>query len=188
MTITSGLISFAIFRISAAGWPANVWAEHIPEVEALASLRCAPNRETSGCEMNMRHSAVHGKPGPGHPAGRPNKITGQAKENIAEVFERLGGVEGMVKWARNHATAFYSKIYPKLIGVDVQAKTDEALKQDDNSASEALERLLLNILASRQDGHEKDPSVTDHDPSGGPAPESAVARTNGSAAVGKRSG
>jgi len=164
-------------------------AEHIPEVEALASPRRAPDRQTSACgNPHMRHSAVHGKPGPGHPAGRPNKITGQAKENIAEVFERLGGVEGMVKWARNHATAFYSKIYPKLIGVDVQAKTDEALKQDDNSASEALERLLLNILASRQDGHEKDPSVTDHDPSGGPAPESAVARTNGSAAVGKRSG
>ena len=136
----------------------------------------------------MRHSAVHGKPGPGRPARRPNKIRGQAKDNIAEVFERLGGVEGMVKWARNHATAFYSKIYPKLIGVDVQAKTDEALKQDDNSASEALERLLLNILASRQDGHEKDPSVTDHDPSGGASSELVVGRTNGSAAVGKRSG
>jgi hypothetical protein len=136
----------------------------------------------------MRDSAVHGKPGPGRPAGRPNKITGQAKENIAEVFERLGGVEGMVRWARNHPTGFYCKIYPKLIGVDVQAKTDEALKQDDNSASEAVERALRNILASRQDGHEKDPSVTDHDPSGGASSKLVVGRTNGSAAVGKRSG
>jgi hypothetical protein len=100
----------------------------------------------------MRHSAVHGKPGPGRLAGRPNKITGQAKENIAEVFEMLGGVEGMLKWARNRPAEFYCKIYPKLIGVHVQAKTDEALKQDAESASEALERLILNIRASRQEG------------------------------------
>jgi hypothetical protein len=164
-------------------------AEHIPEVEALASPRRAPDRETSACgNPHMRHSAVHGKPEPGRPAGRSNKIkiTGQATENIAEVFERLGGVEGMVKWASNHPTEFYCKIYPKLIGVDVQAKTDEALKQE--PALEALERVLRNIRASRQDGYEKDRFVTDHDASGGAAPESAVARTNGSAAVGKRSG
>ena len=86
---------------------------------------------------HMRHSALRGKTGTGRPAGR----TGQAKENIAECFEMLGGVEGMVKWARNHPTEFYCKIYPKLIGVDVQAKTDEALKQDAESTSEALERL-----------------------------------------------
>jgi hypothetical protein len=135
----------------------------------------------------MRHSAVHGKSGPGRPAGRPNKITAQAKENIAKVFEMLGGVEAMGKWARNHPTEFYRKIYPKLIGVDVRDKTDKPLKQDDESALEALEPLLLNVRASRQ-RHEKDPFMTDHDPSGGAAPESAVARTNGSAAVGKRSG
>jgi hypothetical protein len=113
-------------------------------------------------------------------AGRPNKIkvTGQAKENIAEVFEILGGVDGMVKWASNHPTEFYCKIYPTLIGVDVQAKTDEALKQE--PASEALERVLRNIQASRQDGYKKDPFVTNHDASGGAAPESTVARTNGS--------
>jgi hypothetical protein len=58
----------------------------------------------------MRDSADRGKAGPGRPAGRPDKNPGQAKENIAEVFERLGGVEGMVKWARNHPTEFYCKI------------------------------------------------------------------------------
>jgi hypothetical protein len=136
----------------------------------------------------MRHSAVDGKPGPGRPARRANKITGQAKENIAEVFEMLGGVEAMAKWARNHQTEFYCKIYIKLIGVDVQAETDEALKRDDNSAFKALERALLGNFASRQDGNEKDPVVTDHDASGGAAPESAVARTNGLSAVGERSG
>jgi hypothetical protein len=132
----------------------------------------------------MRHSALRGKTGPGRPAGR----TGQAKDNVAECFEMLGGVEGMVKWARNHPTEFYCKLYPKLIGVDVLAKTDEAPKQNAESASEALERVLLSIMASRQDRHEKQPCMTDHDPSGGAAPEPAVARAKGSAAVDKRSG
>ena len=100
----------------------------------------------------------------------------------------LGGVEGMVRWARNRPTDFYCKIYPKLIGVEVLAKTDEAPKQDAESVSEALKRILLGIMASRQDGHETERFVTDHDPRGGAAPESAAARMNGSAAVDKRSG
>ena len=159
-------------------------AEHTPEVEALASPRRAPDRETSACEnAHMRHSALRGKTGPGRPAGR----TGQAKDNIAECFEMLGGIEGMVKWALNHRTEFYRKIYPKLIGVEVPAKTAEAPKQDAESLSEAVERALRSVRASRQDEHEKEPFMTDHDPRGD-APESAVARTNGSAAVDKRSG
>jgi hypothetical protein len=162
-----------------------IGAEHIPEVEALASPRRAPDRDTSACEnAHMRQSALRRKTGPGRPAGR----TGQATENITEVFEMLGGVEGMVKWARNHPKEFYRKLYPKLISVDVLAKTDEAPKQDAESLSEAIERALLSIRASRQDGHEEESVMTDHDPRGGAAPESAVARTNGSAAVDKRSG
>jgi hypothetical protein len=100
----------------------------------------------------------------------------------------LGGVEGMLKWARNHPTEFYRKIYVKVIGVEVLAQTDEAPKQDAESVWEAVERALLSIRDSRQDGHEKERFTNDHDPRGGAAPESAVARTTGSAAVDKRSG
>jgi hypothetical protein len=135
----------------------------------------------------MRSSAVRGKAGPGRLIGRPNKTLGQARENVAEVFRLLGGVEAMGKWARNHPTEFYRKIYPKLVAVDVQAKPEKALKPD-NSAKEALERVLLGIIASRQDGHAEDPLVTDHVPSEGAAPEPVVGCTNGSAAVRKRSG
>ena len=74
---------------------------------------------------------------------RPTKVAGHAKGNIAECFERLGGVEAMAKWARKHPAKFYCKIYPRLIGVDVQAaKTDDAVKKEDNSAREALGRSL----------------------------------------------
>jgi hypothetical protein len=135
----------------------------------------------SQTQMAKRH-------GPGRPTGRSAKTTGEAKDNIAEVFQILGGVEGMAKWATQHPKEFYCRVYPKLIGVNVQAaKSDETLKRDDNSAKEALARIFDGIFAARQNRHADDPVVIDQDQSGGAAPESAVARTNGSAAVGKGS-
>jgi hypothetical protein len=98
----------------------------------------------------------------------------------------LGGAEGMAKWAKNHLTEFYCRILVKLIGVDVQPKTAEALQKDADPV-EAIYSAYLRVLASKQDGHEKHPSVTDNDPSEGAAPELVVDRTNGSAAVGKGS-
>jgi len=35
----------------------------------------------------------------GRAPGTPNKFTGSAKEAILEVFERMGGVEGLYEWA-----------------------------------------------------------------------------------------
>lgn len=50
--------------------------------------------------------------------------TGQppARVTIAAVFEALGGVEKMVSWVESdadHRTAFYSRIYPRLIPLPV---------------------------------------------------------------------
>jgi hypothetical protein len=54
----------------------------------------------------------------GKPKGTPNKLSASAKENIAAVFERMGGVEGMSKWAKANPTEFY-KIYPRLLPIEV---------------------------------------------------------------------
>jgi hypothetical protein len=133
---------------------------------------------------NVRHSTVRGKSGPGRPTGRPNKTTGLAKDNIAETFEMLGGVEGLLRWAKQHPKEFYCKVYPRLVPVDVQAaKTDEAVKKEDNSAREALGRIFEGIFAARQDRHAADTVVNDHDPDAGAAPE--LVRTHKSAAVRK---
>ena len=115
---------------------------------------------------------------------RPTKVAGHAKGNIAECFERLGGVEAMAKWARKHPAKFYCKIYPRLIGVDVQAaKTDDAVKKEDNSAREALGRIFEGIWPQDKTAVQQISVVNDHDPDGGAAPE--LVRTNGSAAVRK---
>lgn len=49
--------------------------------------------------------------------GAKNKISGQAKENIAAVFVRLGGTAEMAKWAKKNQGEFY-KIYARLLPVE----------------------------------------------------------------------
>ena len=50
--------------------------------------------------------------------GSPNKLSGLAKDNIAAVFNRLGGTANMAKWAEENQTDFY-KIYARLLPVQV---------------------------------------------------------------------
>lgn len=51
----------------------------------------------------------------GRKAGTPNKLTQAAKDNIAEAFSLLGGVEGLVKWAQANPTQFYTSLYTKIV-------------------------------------------------------------------------
>lgn len=57
----------------------------------------------------------------GRPKGTPNKLTVKAKEAFQMAFDNLGGVEGMVKWAKadpDNLKVFYT-LYSKLIPMDV---------------------------------------------------------------------
>src|SRR3954465_13989912 len=57
-------------------------------------------------------------PGAGRKPGTPNKLTTEARAVFIEVFERLGGVDAMLRWAQEspqNLYAFYVKIYPKLL-------------------------------------------------------------------------
>lgn len=57
---------------------------------------------------------ANGRKTGGRKAGTPNKLNSLAKENIAAVFNRLGGTEAMAEWAAENPTAFYN-IYAKLL-------------------------------------------------------------------------
>lgn len=56
----------------------------------------------------------------GRVKGSVNKQTKEVKQNIIEAFEKLGGVDGFVKWGKENQTEFY-RIYSKLIPVDMQS-------------------------------------------------------------------
>ena len=59
--------------------------------------------------------------GAGRPKGVPNKLSGTAKEHIAQVFEKLGGVEQMTTWAQENQTPFYN-LYAKLLPLQVSGE------------------------------------------------------------------
>jgi hypothetical protein len=58
----------------------------------------------------------------GRPKGSPNKLTQIARDVIAQAAEELGGVKGLVLWARAHPkneSAFWTSIYPRLLPLQV---------------------------------------------------------------------
>jgi hypothetical protein len=66
----------------------------------------------------------------GNPAGRkkgtPNKITKDIKSCYMEVFDRMGGAEGLLKWAKQNPDVFYSQI-SKLLPKGIEMKSDQGL-------------------------------------------------------------
>lgn len=67
--------------------------------------------------------------GRGRPKGSQNKVSKSAKETIAEAAEKLGGMDRIVKWAKeapDNEKAFWVTIYPKIVALNIDAnvKTD----------------------------------------------------------------
>lgn len=58
----------------------------------------------------------------GRQKGTPNKMTMIAREAIEEAFDRLGGVDNLVRWARENESAFYEKIWPKILPQQIHGK------------------------------------------------------------------
>jgi hypothetical protein len=65
-----------------------------------------------------KSSAARSARGRGRPKGSRNRITNEAKAAIQMAFDKLGGVDALVAWVKEdkaNRTAFYTKIYPKLL-------------------------------------------------------------------------
>src|SRR4051794_10560750 len=89
------------------------------------------------------------KAGPGRRKGQPNVPNWLAKDGINRIFEELGGVEGMVTWARSspkNLYAFYVYIYPKLLAAQVLDVAAERL-----ASRPALTRIENVIVDPRDD-------------------------------------
>ena len=88
-----------------------------------------------------------GLPGPGRKPGVPNKIGASAKNAFQAAFDQLGGVEGLVKWARadegKNLTDFY-KLYARLIPTDLKVETPD-LKDLQPRDALSIARDLLHL-------------------------------------------
>ncbi len=62
--------------------------------------------------------ANRGNAGKGRPKGAANKTTAIAKDALSYAFNKLGGQDGLVKWAsanEENRKIFYQTIWPKLL-------------------------------------------------------------------------
>jgi len=80
-----------------------------------------------------RNRVGFGKPGPGRPKGSVNKLTASAKQAFQLAFEELGGVQGLVAWAKSDDECLgdFYKLYARLIPTDVTVESpqlDELVK------------------------------------------------------------
>lgn len=75
--------------------------------------------------------AAKGQPKTGGRAkGTPNKVTKTLRDDIIEVHEKLGGTQGMLRWAQEsdvNKRIFYSQILPKVLPKEIQAKIEHEL-------------------------------------------------------------
>lgn len=53
----------------------------------------------------------------GRQKGVPNKLSGAAKENMAEAYRLIGGTKAFAEWAASNLTDFY-KLYARLLPVE----------------------------------------------------------------------
>jgi hypothetical protein len=68
----------------------------------------------------------------GRQRGTLNKLSGGAKEVIAQVAANIGGVDRMTKWVReskDNERTFWTSIYPKLLPLHVAGDKDNPLER-----------------------------------------------------------
>jgi hypothetical protein len=89
----------------------------------------------------------------------PTEPTIEAKTAINLAFERLGGVAGMVTWAKNHRALFYN-LYVKLIPMTVTAQVNATVDKGED-IDVTLRRIVNGLIEARQDGSQ---GIADDEP------------------------
>ncbi len=85
--------------------------------------------------------------GAGRPKGSVSTQTRAFKEAVEIAFSELGGVNGLVEWARTNPDMFYNGIFPKLapLQVHVSGKDGEPIKVEHGIAGQRVKSLLDQI-------------------------------------------
>lgn len=60
------------------------------------------------------------RPGAGKKKGQQHPQTRKAHEAIHMAFEGIGGVKALTEWAKKNPDAFYERVWPKIIPVQLQ--------------------------------------------------------------------
>jgi hypothetical protein len=64
----------------------------------------------------------------GRKRGTPNRTTSDVRKFYSLVFDEVGGVDALIRWARKHPTRFYmlaARIIPKQMGKALAAAQEQ---------------------------------------------------------------
>ena len=81
--------------------------------------------------MNKQTGNIRG-PGPGRPAGSPNKITGDMRAMILQAFEKAGGADWLARQANENPVAFMGllgKLLPSQVNMDASVTACEHITE-----------------------------------------------------------
>jgi hypothetical protein len=81
--------------------------------------------------MNKQTGNIRG-PGPGRPAGSPNKITGDMRAMILQAFEKAGGADWLARQANENPVAFMGllgKLLPSQVNMDASVTACEPITE-----------------------------------------------------------
>jgi len=97
--------------------------------------------------------------------GSENKLTKQCKEMIATCFENIGGAKGLEDWARDNRTAFYTRMYIRLLGIDITIQQERI--QPYETVEQVNERLgqdglTVEMLLRLREYEESRPKLIEH--------------------------
>ena len=76
--------------------------------------------------------------GPGRPMGSKNKVPANLRDDLITVYEKLGGIQGMVEWAKakeGNRALFYrilASTLPRQVAVSARLEHDHGLNKLSN--------------------------------------------------------
>lgn len=98
-------------------------------------------------KQTVKKRVGDGTPGPGRPKGVPNKTTTSMRQAWLDAFEKLGGVDSLVRWGQTNPDDFY-KCATKLIPQDITSGDKPLLL----TATERDARIAALLGARAADG------------------------------------
>jgi len=106
----------------------------------------------------------------GRPVGATNKMSRECKEMIADCFEALGGLHGLIEWASandENRAAFYTRMYVRLLPVNLDIRTHKDVVY--HTAAEVKDAfgaagMTLELIRRLQEREAQQPKMIEHVP------------------------
>jgi hypothetical protein len=92
---------------------------------------------------------MRGKKTGGRKRGTPNKTTRLARDAIEQAAAGLGGAERLAEWAKEkpeNESAFWTRVYPRLLPVQVHASGPDGKPFEPDDARQRLAFLIASAV------------------------------------------